>query len=365
MPFLLIRPLVLACALATLISTAAAAVEENSSVPYALIPPAVAERLKSEASSTHALHLLKTAQADLANKPNPLPLVHTEGTLPHQGIRDQSGKAERDWPQMLAFGMAYRLTGDPKYLEAAERFLSAWLAIYQVSFNPIDETNLDQMILAYDLTRPDLSRPTQEKMTAFLRTMAQGYLDKIAAQKTEDITNWQSHRIKLLTLSAFALGDPDLIARAHQVFQRQLSVNIRPDGSVVDFYKRDALHYVVYDLEPLATAALAAQTHGDDWFHPATAGAPSVEKAIDWLTSYALGQKSHQEFVHSAVAFDAARAKAGEKGYSGPWQPATSLRVYQLAAMVDPKYAPTMQQIAAKSGRSPTDWIVLLQQAGL
>ena len=89
--------------------------------------------------------------------------------------------------------------------------------------------------------------------------MAEGYLDKIAQEKAEDVANWQSHAHRSCTLASYALGDADLIARARQAFQRQISVNIKSDGSVVDFSKRDALHYVVYDLEPLTTAALAAK----------------------------------------------------------------------------------------------------------
>jgi len=336
----------------------------DSPSPFALISPAVADRLKAQAATPEAQHLLKRAEAGLAKMPDPLPVVHTEGTLPHQGTWDQSVAAKADWPLMLAFGMAYRLTGDARYLRASERFLTAWRAVYKVSFNPIDETDLDQMILAYDLTRTGLSHPTQEKMESFLRAMAEGYLDKIAHEKTEDPANWQSHRIKLITLASHAVGDADLMARARRAFQRQVSVNIKPDGSVVDFYKRDALHYVVYDLEPLTTAALAAKAHGEDWFHAATPGSPCVELAIDWLTPFALGQKTHDEFVHSVVAFDAARARAGLKGYAGPWEPGTSLHLYQLAALADPKYTSTVQQITSKSSRAPQDWLVLLKAAG-
>jgi len=341
--------------------------------PFALISPAVIDRLKSEAATPTALHLIKEADKDLGQTPDPLPRVHTAGTLPHQGIWDQSVAAKKDWTRMLTLGLAYRLTGDPRYLKAAERFISAWATVYQFSFNPIDETSMDQILLAYDLSRPGLSQPTQEKMTAFLHTMAEGYLDKIAREKTgkasdsqtNSINNWQSHRIKLITLAAYALGDTDLIARAHQAFQAQILVNIKPDGSVVDFYTRDALHYVVYDLEPLSTASLAAKAHGDDWFHAATSSGTSLELALDWLMPFALGQKTHEEFVHSTVPFDIARAKAGVKGFAGVWDPAMSIDLYQLAALADAKYTPTLQQIVSKSGQAPQEWLTLLRQAGL
>jgi len=261
---------------------------------------------------------------------------------------------------MLDFALAYRLTGDSRFLGAAEKFMSAWAGVYQVSFNPIDETSLDQMIFAYDLTNAALTPATRDKMRDFFRTMAQGYLDKMAHGK-KDNANWQSHRVKLAVLAAYAVGDPQLIAQARQAFQQQVSVNIKADGSVVDFYKRDALHYVVYDLEPLTTAAVAAKAHGEDWFHSSASGKSSLEKAMDWLTPFALGQKQHEEFVHSKVAFDAARAKVGLKGYSGMWEPAASIKLYQLASLADPKYTSVLKQLPS-DGKYPQDWLTLLMK---
>ncbi|WP_256346706.1 SDR family oxidoreductase [Pseudomonas gingeri] len=46
----------------------------------------------------------------------------------------------------------------------------------------------------------------------------------------------------------------------------------------------------------------------------ATAG--RLGKSLDWLVSYANGQRSHQEFVHTTVKFDRDRAQVGESGYS-------------------------------------------------
>lgn len=47
------------------------------------------------ATSPAANALLAAAQRHLVDAPAPLPHVHTEGTLPNQGIREQSLVAER------------------------------------------------------------------------------------------------------------------------------------------------------------------------------------------------------------------------------------------------------------------------------
>ena len=298
--------------------------------------------------------------------PYPVKRIHLEGTLPHQGIWDESIKAIKDWNWMQAFGFAYRVTGDARYVAAMEKFLPAWLDVYEVSFNPIDETSLDQIIVGYDMTREGISPATQQKMDKFLRTVAEGYLDRIdkqvAAHKVDD-ANWQSHRIKLIVLAAYSLGDPALIERAHEAFEHHIALNIHPDGSVVDFTKRDALHYVVYDLLPLCSAVLAAKEHGQDWFHARPGAGSSVAAGMDWLTPYATGEKTHEEFVHSSIKFDAERAAAGMKGYSGPWEPASSIGLYQLGAMIDPKYRTVFDTVVRNTKGKTSAPYTLLDKA--
>jgi hypothetical protein len=339
-----------------------AVADDRPTPSFALISPeAAAKPLSVEKTSAIAQKILAAAEKAVARDPMPLPNVHTEGTLPHQGIWDQSIKAEADWGAMLNLALAWQITPDPRYLQAEDKYLTAWTDVYQISFNPIDETNLDQLILAFDLTQSQLPDATRQKVHQFLQTIAQGYLQRIQAKK--DKGNWQSHRIKLATLAAYALGDESLITRAQQAFFQHVAENIQPDGSTYDFHLRDALHYTVYDLEPLTMAALAAKAHGQDWFHPSAPGQPSLSAALDWLVPYASGEKTHEEFVHSPIKFDAQRAQAGEKGYSGLWVPATSLYLWQLASVFNPAYDAIIAQLV-QGGAHPHDWPTLLLQAG-
>jgi hypothetical protein len=335
--------------------------ETTNSNPYALISPVMGERIR-ESVKTHAAQRMRAwAVEDLKKSPKAVPRVHTEGTLPHQGIFDESVVAQKDWSIMLNLAVAWKLTGDSRYLRACEKYLDAWLAVYTTNLNPIDETKLEKMFFAYDLTRMDLSEATRGKMDLFLKKIAEGYLHD--AEKTRDHENWQSHRIKLATLAAYSLGDKSMIERSREAFRKQIKLNINPDGSVIDFRTRDALHYVVYDLEPLVVACLAAKAHGEDWFHHGSGDSSSVEAAVDWLTPFALGEKTHEEFVHSKATFDAKRAKAGIRGYSGIWEPCNSTELYQMAAFVDSKYAPIAGKIISESGQQPNSWLEILREA--
>jgi hypothetical protein len=107
---------------------------------------------------------------------------------------------------------------------------------------------------------------------------------------------------------------------------------------VFDFEDRDALYYVIYDLEPLMQAALAARARGENWFDAKAESGASLAAALEWLRPYVVGEKQHEEFAHSHVAFDSQRAAAGEKGFSGPFDPKSAARLYWIAAEFAPQY---------------------------
>ncbi|WP_266159581.1 alginate lyase family protein [Dyella silvatica] len=312
-------------------------------------------------STAAATALLDGASHHLNDPPGAIAHLHTEGTLPHQGIRDQSIAAEKDWPIMRHAAQAWRISGDPRYLQQVDTYLAAWATTYQADFNPIDETNLDGLIDAYTLTADALQPSTRAAVQALLRKLGNGYIERIQqaprpASPTM-LNNWQSHRVKLITMSAAALGDRAMLGRAFSLFKQQIADNIQADGSVVDFSERDALHYVVYDLQPLVQAALAAKPYGigGDWLSYRTPQGGSLQLALNWLRPYADGQRTHQEFVHTKVPFDLARLKAGERGYSGLWDPKTSGTLYWLAAKLDGRYLATAQKLAAQA----PDWIAI------
>lgn len=303
--------------------------------------------------------LVKEVQTHLNDQPKARATLHTEGTLPHQGIRDESQEAEKDLGLMRDAALAWRATGDERYLRLVDRFLFAWVTTYQPSFNPIDETNFESLILAYDMTASALPVKTRNPANAFILKMATGYVDDIDKQKRPLSgtyrNNWQSHRIKLIAMGAFTTDDRKLINAAQRLFVEHVGDNIAPDGSTVDFAERDALHYVTYDLQPLVTAALAARRHNRNWLTDRAPTGATLGDALNWLMPYALGTRTHDEFVHSHVPFDATRREAGLPGFSGAWDPKDSAELFHLAARVNGRYAP----VALRLAPSPPAWLAV------
>jgi hypothetical protein len=331
---------------------------------FALLDGGFSKALPRLAGQKPAAEILRRAKAGLDRAPGPLPVVHTEGTLPGKGIREISTKAREDLPTMFNLALAYRMTGDRRYLAQTERFLEAWVDVYKISLNPIDETHFDQVLMACDLTCSDLSPKVRDKVQAFARAMAVGYLDAMDRPRDKAFTNWQSHRVKLATMGAFLSSDAALIQRAQGAYDRQVAENINPDGTVFDFHERDALHYVTYDLDPLMMAALTAKAHGQGWFRRESSKGSSLPGALDWLAPYARGDKVHQEFVNSKIQFDRDRAASGQKEYAPhPWDTANGVQTFALAAQLDPRYAPVRDQVVGKTGRAIPPWIILFSAA--
>lgn len=325
---------------------------------YALFNPETFSSTSADAAKVQ--EILTAANQAAARPPEARERLHVEGTLPHQGIYDESRKSLRDMEAVLDLAVAWRLTAKPVYLKACQTYYGAWLAVYHPSFNPIDETRFDSFIFGYDLVGARLPVEIQARMKTFLRTMAEGYLEGrgITMEGTRT-NNWQSHRVKLAVLAAFELGDPKLIARAKAAFKKQLGANLNGDGSVLDFKERDALHYTVYDLEPLVTVALAAKVHGQDWFGLTNAKGASLETALEWLAPFAEGKETHLEYVRSTVPFDAQRRAAGVKGFSGAWEPGTSGLLYGFASRLNGRWS----SLARKLGGTPA-WMDCLLPLG-
>lgn len=333
----------------------APASEASAAMNFCAAPAMQTSERTSAAPAAQAL--VKRVAARLNDQPKPLARLHTEGTLPHEGIYDQSVEAQRDMELMRDAALAWRATSDERYLRLVDRYLLAWSTTYQPSFNPIDETHFDSMILAYDLTASALPVKTRNAVAAFITKLASGYVARVDAQP-RPLTgtyrnNWESHRVKLIAMAAFTLDDRKLVSAAQRLFIEQIGANIAPDGATIDFGERDALHYVTYDLQPLVVAALAARRHNRNWLTQRAPNGATLGLALDWLVPYALGQKTHEEFVHSSVAFDAKRREAGVPGYAGQWDPKSSAELFYLAARLSGRYASVAQQLAS----APPAWL--------
>ncbi|NPT57193.1 alginate lyase family protein [Paraburkholderia elongata] len=305
---------------------------------FALSSPARAAQIRQSVAPALANQLKSLADEGLAREPHVQAVVHIQGLLPHEQNRDASVLAQEDWRQTLTQALAGCITGDSAYEAKAAAYIDAWMAGYSPSFNPIDEADLTDLLFGFDFLQTRLSPSTVEKARLLGRQLATGYLgERRVGDPSTGLNNWQSHRIKLATAGAYLSGDAEVIAAARAGFVAHATRNVGMDGRTYDFDQRDAMHYVVYDLEPLLMAASMAAAHGEDWY-----GLPSLQgrlaAALHWLEPYAAGDEQHEEFVHSTVHFDARRAAAHVEGYSGLWKRKEASDLCWIASRLDSRF---------------------------
>jgi hypothetical protein len=301
--------------------------------------------------------LLRGAAAALERSPDPLALVHTEGTLPTLPAYKRAAQARRDWRSISVLANVYAINREPRYLDRYARYLVAWLDGYRISGNPIDETALGEWLLAYRSAGRALPPPLTQRMRQFACDLAVRYTESQPASRKTSTNNWQSHHVKLAVMGAYVCGEPVLIAAAEAAFASQIENNLLPSGESVDFAERDAIHYVVYSVEPLLEATLFARREGRALFATTGSKGQSISHTLDWLAPYARGDKTHEEFVSSRVPFDAQRAAAGLAGFSGPLSQKAQL-TFWLAAQMDCKWVKLSRKLGTPSITQRASWLV-------
>jgi Alginate lyase len=300
----------------------------------------------------------RAADRALADNPKPIDVILTEGKLPQDPAKLKTEASLGDMQKIGALGYAFAVSVDPKYADKAREFILTWARTNHSAGDPIDDTNLEPLIVTYDLTRNTFSSDDRAIVDKYLRDVAAAELATAKSKKNNHYNNWHSHRLKIVGLIAFTLHDQALIDETTRLYKDQIDHNIEADGSTYDFHERDALHYHLYDVAPLLTLAIVAQNSGVDLYSYRSQSGATLRSAIDFLLPYAQGTKTHAEFVNSKVSFDRKRAEAGAKAYQAgaPFEPGSATSVFALAEFFDPSLLELVQTLSHKPAQKYPTW---------
>ncbi|MCX6125302.1 MAG: alginate lyase family protein, partial [Proteobacteria bacterium] len=134
--------------------------------------------------------------------------------------------------------------------------------------------------------------------------------------------NWNTWRVAIRAAAAQVLNDKSEIQKSMELIHKQIYDNFvrdsqgETDGTSVDFVKRDALHYHVYNMRAWLTVANltpCSLSVGDR---------ATIQAGLEFLNPYYLGKKQHIEFEKTKIDEDRARGKAGDQTYQPHvWKP--------------------------------------------
>ena len=301
----------------------------------------------------HFASVRRLADAALAASPDPIERIVSEGHLDSDPQKVRTGVSLGDMEKIEMLAWAWAVTDDARYASKAREFMLAWAAVNRSDGDAINETRFDPLIVSYDLLRGTFAEADRRRVDEWLRNKALTLWNSRRGL-TE---NWFSHRLKIVGLTGWTLGDAELIKDAVDGFHRQINRNFKPDGASTDFYLRDALHYHTYDMEPLLTLARTAERNGRDFFEYAAANGATLKSGVDFVIPFATGAKTHMEFVRSKVAFDRKRAQNGQGEYAPhPWKPQAAITMFTEAAWFLPEYGVLAAGLAGHPGERFFNW---------
>ncbi|RZL32333.1 MAG: hypothetical protein EOO96_14310 [Pedobacter sp.] len=304
----------------------------------------------------------KKAAADfLTEMPNPVDTIRTEGLLRGNPKKERTSVALRDMNKMFTLALQFKLTGDTKYLNKADEFLIAWAKVNHPNGDPIDDTNLDKAIEAYDLIKDDISSENKIVIADWLKNTALAEINSKRMNRNQGtgINNWNAHRLKVVGEIGYALNNQEFIDWTIDRLKKHIEINLNEDGTSLDFKERDAMHYHIYDLEPMLKLALLIQRAGGENFYLyQSSKGSSIKKSVDWLIPYIKGEKQHEEYVNTKVKFDRDRAKNNEPGFAPGtmFKPSLALPVLKLSVYFDPKQLSLLKFLNEKAN----DWQTLI-----
>ena len=308
----------------------------------------------------------RNADQALADTPHPIDTISTEGRLQGDPKKTATRESLQDMRKIYSLALVYRVNGDNKYLQKATIFLTAWAGINRSKGDPIDDTNLDDAIQGYDLIKAFIPVADNQAIAQWLNQVAQAEINSFTRRPNSAtaFNNWNSHRLKVIGEIAWATGDTASQRFVLSELKRQINRNLYPDGTGYDFKERDALHYHVYDLEPLIQLCIILKRcTGEDYYNRVAENQASIKKSTEWFVPFATGEKTHEEFVHSKVRFDSLRAANHEAGYKAGtlFDPLNGLKTLALAAFFEPKYEDVFKKVKG-TDKSYTDWQLVLNK---
>jgi len=303
----------------------------------------------------------KSAKDFLAQTPNPVDTIRTEGLLRGNPKKERTSIALRDMNKMYTLALQFKISGNKKYLTKANEFLLAWAKVNQPNGDPIDDTNLDKAIEAYDLIKDDISPKDKILVAAWLKATALSEVNSKRMNRNQGtgINNWNAHRLKIVGEIGYALNDQEFISWTIDRLKKHIQINLNEDGTSLDFKERDAMHYHIYDLEPmLRLALLIKRADGVNFYTYQSPKGSSIKKSVDWLIPYIKGEKQHEEYVNTTVKFDRDRAKNNESGFAPGtmFKPTLALPVLKLSVYFDS----TQSDLLKTLNENRRDWQMLV-----
>src|ERR1700754_3460308 len=137
----------------------------------------------------------QAAYQTLKDTPNPIAIILSQGLLAGDPRKTASLKALEDVNKIYALAITYRVLKDKTLLDKATQFLLAWAKTNKATPDPINETKLEDVVIAYDLVREKFNSSDKATIDAWMHNKADSLLNSKYAKGSRGtaVNNWNSH----------------------------------------------------------------------------------------------------------------------------------------------------------------------------
>ncbi len=279
--------------------------------------------------------IVKEANSYLNDKPSPLIILNYEGMLDTDSARILTEISLSDMAKVIAWYYAY--FGDPKaeYGNKIREYVLAWARTYVPTGNTINENKFVPLFWGYYMFKDKFSVRERELVEGWMIDIANHQINRPRTSNN----NWQVKRIKIIGLVGGITRNKAMVDTALVWTKKYINTSLFEDGTSNDLRHRDALHYHNSGLKALLTLCinLAIFNERFDLYDYVADGGGSIKKSVEYVIPYALGDKTHKEWVNSKVELDRRRAAAGISKYQTGmlFDPQTSLELFELSCHYD------------------------------
>ncbi len=193
-----------------------------------------------------------------------------------------------------ALALAYRMTGDEKYAQAAAKLINAWATNVKVMDTKEDSKlsfnyHFPSLVFAADLIKdsPSWPKDQQEVFKTFVREKA------LPMRTTTYPNNWGNWGVAFTMACAAYLGDAELLRNASTRWKTLLSEQQNGEGHLVLEVVRNndkgdyGIWYSHFSLMSQTLAAEIARLNGVDLFDYTSPNGHNLRKAFDALVPWA------------------------------------------------------------------------------
>lgn len=248
-----------------------------------------------------------------STKPNGVPYIRKDGQRnPEYYTAGDRRKLETLISNVQTLALAYSISKDERYAQAAIRQINVWFIDPGTKMNPnlqyaqsikgvnsgrgtgiIDTYGLRFVIDAFALL--DSSPQWPDTLTRGLRTWFSGYLSWLlqSANGKDEAAAENNHGsiydVQVTTIAIF-VGNNELAKTIlEKVGKKRITIQIEPDGSQpLELARTKSWGYSLYNTEALIELANLGTRMGIDLWHFKTSDGRSIKKAVDFVIPYVL-----------------------------------------------------------------------------